>query len=402
MPQLGRQEIAEIFFVLVIYLITNNSLEKGKKSILIVIFLASLTVSHYGLSYFTIFFLAFMLIVENILESTIFKRFFYRIKSSTEVVKSDRIINFYILIFFITITVTWNIYIASSQTIIHVASLGTRFVSTLITDFLSPSSSQGLTILISSQNSLLHEVTKYLDLFLIFLISIGILSIFIKYHKLKFSNEYKVLSFANFFLCIGGLILPYVSNSLNTTRLFQITTLTLAPLVVFGAESILDFFKWAFKMKAFSSVSVLKVLSIILCIFMLFNSGWIYEVTGDNPTSYLLNNQIDSPRFNEMELAGAKVWTSLRVNQPIFADSNRWLLLESFNLTDTVPAYYRSNMTNNILIQNNTFIYLGTYNIQSDKFVLLQAPDIGYISSDAVVSGLNKVYSNLGCDLYLK
>lgn len=402
MPQLGRQEIAELFFVLVVYLITNNQLEKSKKSFLIVIFLASLSVSHYGLSYFTIYFLVFMLLIENILENKLIKKFFYRIKSSSEVMKNDRIINVYIVIFFITITFTWNVYIASSQTLIHVTSLGSRFINTLVTDFLNLGSRQGLTILITSQGSLLHEVTKYLDLFLIFLISIGIFSLLINYHKLKFSNEYKALSFANFFLCFGGLLLPYISNALNTTRLFQITTLTLAPYIILGAESGLGFLKWVLKMRAGTSVFIFKMISVILCIFMLFNSGWIYEVTGDNPTSYLLNNKIDNPTFNEMEVTGAKVWNNLRVNQSIYADLNRWLLLESVNLSNIIPAYYRVNQTNNIYIQNNTFIYLGTYNIQSNKFLLLGSPGLNAINTQIVTSNSSKVYSNLYCDLYLK
>ena len=51
MPALARQEIAELFFILLIGLIINQELSRIKNSILIVILSISLIVSHYGLTY---------------------------------------------------------------------------------------------------------------------------------------------------------------------------------------------------------------------------------------------------------------------------------------------------------------------------------------------------------------
>jgi uncharacterized membrane protein len=402
MPQLGRQEIAEIFFVLVIYLITNKSLGKGKRSLLAVIFLTSLSVSHYGLSYFTIYFLVVVLIAGKFFDNNFIKKFVYRMDTSVITKSSDKIISVFVVIFFAVVTVTWNLYIASSITIIHIASLSTRFVTALLTDFFSPSSSQGLSIILLQQDSFSHLITKYLSFFMIFLISLGILYLLINYHKLEINNEYKALSLASFSLCVVGVVLPYVSSALNTTRLFHITTLVLAPFVVLGGQMIFLFLKSIFRMKNDVRDFNLKFIAIVLCIFMLFNSGWIYEVTGDHPTSYLLNNNIDTSIFNDGEITGAKYWNSLRSDQSIYADQNRWLLLESINLTSTIPAYYRFNSTDHLSIPRNTFIYLGTYNINTNRFLLLNSPDVDFYSISTVVFNSSKVYSNLYCDIYLK
>ena len=401
MPQLGRQEIAEIFFVLVVYLITNKSLDMGKKSLLVVIFLTSLSISHYGLSYFTIYFLIFVLLAEKILGSNLIKRFVYRMKSPVTTTSGDNVINIFIVIFFTAITVMWNIYVAGSITMIHILSLSSRFITAILTDILSPSSSQGLNIILATQDVFLHLVTKYIYFFIIFLFSIGILYLLINYHKLELNNEFKALSLANFTLCIAGVVVPYVSSSLDTTRLFHISTLTLAPYLVLGGQSIVGFLKSIFRIKVDTSGLNYKIIAMILCVFMLFNSGWVYEVTGDHPSSYLLNNNIDTSIFNQMEVTGAKLWNNQRLNQSIYADLNRWLLLESINLNYTIPAYYRVNSTDHLNIPSNTFIYLGTYNIQSDKFFLLDSPESNFVSTGTIVYNSSKVYSNLYCDIYL-
>ena len=51
MIALARQQIAELFLVLILLLITIEKISKLKKSILLIIFSFSLVVSHYGLSY---------------------------------------------------------------------------------------------------------------------------------------------------------------------------------------------------------------------------------------------------------------------------------------------------------------------------------------------------------------
>jgi uncharacterized membrane protein len=51
MPTLARQEIAELFLVLMLLLMLDKDMDRMKRAFLFIIFSASLTVSHYGLTY---------------------------------------------------------------------------------------------------------------------------------------------------------------------------------------------------------------------------------------------------------------------------------------------------------------------------------------------------------------
>ena len=420
MPQLGRQEIAEFFLVMVVFTFTNRVLSRFKKYILTIIFLISLSISHYGLTYFTVIFFAFMIVSSKILESKFIDKLIYGVKinavnSADEKLaaradyygvksldeKNDKIINLFVLAFLVFFTVTWNQYTASSATISQITILWSRFVEALSSGVLNTTTSAGLNILLMSSNSLIHQLTRYLHLFLIFLISLGIVYLLLNYTRLNYNSEYKSLVLANFVTCIGAIFLPYVSNSLNTTRLFHITTLMLAPMVIVGFHSAALFFNKFFKTKFTYDFSI-KALSIVLCAFMLFNSGWVYQVTDDHPTSYLLNNKIDSSTYNEFEVAGGKWWDTWRTNQSIYADLNRFLLLQGLNFNATVPAYYRLAYPTHISISNDMGVFFGTYNLDSGKFFLVGPPSDEYVDTEVITEVTNKIYSNSRCDIYYK
>lgn len=55
MLQLARQQIAELFFVLLILLMIDKNMDKTKRAFLSIVFGVSLVVSHYGLSYIYMF-----------------------------------------------------------------------------------------------------------------------------------------------------------------------------------------------------------------------------------------------------------------------------------------------------------------------------------------------------------
>src|SRR5205823_13400501 len=60
---------------------------------------------------------------------------------------------------------------------------------------------------------------------------------------------------------------------------------------------------------------------LLLVTYFLFTSGFVFQLTGDPPTSMPLSNTIDYPRFNSMELAGAR-WTttSMPASAAVYAD----------------------------------------------------------------------------------
>jgi len=64
----------------------------------------------------------------------------------------------------------------------------------------------------------------------------------------------------------------------------------------------------------------------------MFNSGVIYEVVGDKPTSMSLHSTMDAPKFNKMETTGAQWLSKYKTNNTVHVDLYRILLLNGFLL----------------------------------------------------------------------
>jgi uncharacterized membrane protein len=129
-----------------------------------------------------------------------------------------------------------------------------------------------------------------------FFIAIGLLQLLIGKKKIKFDEEYVIFALGFFVLSISAIIFPYISSFLNTTRLYQIALLLLSPFCVIGGVTLTQFFsKSVFtifkKGKLLSKDSSLKVLAFFFAIFLLFNSGFIYEITKDHPNSIALSQK---------------------------------------------------------------------------------------------------------------
>jgi len=99
---------------------------------------------------------------------------------------------------------------------------------------MDPNTSQGLSLVIQGQNSLLNNIHKYLYLISQFFISIGILTLLLGKDGMKFKDEYKALSIATFIILLVGLFLPFFSSQMNTSRLYHIALIIIAPFCIVG------------------------------------------------------------------------------------------------------------------------------------------------------------------------
>jgi uncharacterized membrane protein len=147
--------------------------------------------------------------------------------------------------------------------------------------------------------------------------------------------------------------------------------------------------------------SSLKVLSLFFVIFLLFNSGLVYEVAKDRPGSISLNSTIDYPRFNEQEVVGAKWWYSVKGKDPIYADAYRYLLVGSFEW-----GQMRSFPVDIDKIREDSYMYFGTLNVV-DNMVLLKHKTgarsiLGYIGSEDIVNKRNMIYTNGCAEVYYR
>ncbi|MGO9387056.1 MAG: hypothetical protein ACLPWD_03305, partial [Methanobacterium sp.] len=73
MLSLARQQIAELFLVLLLMVLINDNLNKTKKSFLAVIFGLSIVISHYGLTYLMMIILILSVLILYLIDKNVFK-----------------------------------------------------------------------------------------------------------------------------------------------------------------------------------------------------------------------------------------------------------------------------------------------------------------------------------------
>lgn len=385
MLQLARQQIAELFLVLIVLLFIDKNMNKVIRSVLLIVFAFSLGVSHYGLSYI---FMASLIVVWAIL-------YFYGQWQNKKTIG----INTSFVLLFVTFVISWYMYISSSSSLNSIIYIGNHAAQSLFSDFLNPEFAQGAAIILKKTMSPLYGVGKYLHLIAQFFIGIGILTLILNRSKMTFEKEYAAFSVVNFIILLCGIAVPFVASSLNTSRLYQISLIFLAPFCVIGGITFFNLvigMNRSIKMKQHND-QWLKILSLFLVIFLLFNSGWVYEVAKDNSISISLS-AIDFPVFNEQEVTGAKWLNNVKAGR-IYGDYFRWLLINSFEW-GTVSTI--SDDLNKIKL--NSYVYLGTFNIREETVLISHKKGVNrireYINSSNIMSNGNKIYDNNGSEVY--
>lgn len=424
MLALARQQIAELFLVLLILSMIDKNMDKIKRSFLFIVFGISLAVSHYGLSYIFMFCLisAWLILVlgENQAMQKLMSNFHSKFSRKIEKPagnpvpsKVDRTISSTFVLLFVVFTLTWYMYVSASSAFDVIVRIGDHIASSIFTDFLNPEAAEGWDIILGETVSPLHSVTKYLHLLSQFFIAVGILTLLFKRSEMKFEREYNAFSLVNFVICFGGIAVPYFASSLNTTRLYHVTLIFLAPFCVIGGITVF---------KALSRIvkapwtnerarSSLKVLSVFFTIFLLFNSGFVYEVAKDHPGSISLSqesikeygdaegkNAFYAAYYLDGDIAGVKWISKNRDNKSkVYADYTRKrLVFTSYGMMPDEPV-----LTNTTKVKEGSYIFLGYPNVRYGLMYGLPVPSYWNITDILpLLDGGSEIYNNGDAKIY--
>lgn len=437
MTALARQEIAELFVVLVIMILVTTKLNRLNSSLLILLFSISIIVSHYSLSYLYLFiFIAAGLMIYITGEFKFIEEYYGKIqKSLTDKIHLNRYlkienikiqpdskiskhINFNFILFFIVFTLAWYLYISNSSSFTQVLQIGNQISSNIITDFLNPNSSQGLYVLTTNINTLPHMIGKFIQLISQLFVIIGMVYIFV-INKLKFNRVYLVLSIVNLFLLLFALFVPFFASSLNITRLYHISLIILAPFFVIGGLVVFNYFNVLKRYKHHNLPQ--KSLSIFLVINLLFASGFVYEITKDHPTSDSLSqNTILKMGTPEEKISYYSGYTPQQnVFSVIWLSDNK----AKTNLTEIYAGYtsipeiwayinspyssfYISDLSNMTLKNSDAYVYIGYLELSQNIFASTQTMFLRIVYNNMTI--INpfleknyKIYSNGGSDIYI-
>jgi uncharacterized membrane protein len=465
LPALARQEIAEVFFVLLLILIVDkyrSAPEKKRVYTLYVIFALSLVVSHYALA---VMFLAYAVIawlllflVDNpalrrsqrpdqtrlssdslavrmitapfVLSFAVFIVAWYLSFGSAAAGAIGYTVNqIFALVFesrVVAIAIlTASVLYVSAFALIYLFSTrrkrqkktSSRLYSTALLILIATLSVPGVVCDGVSLNSLLqvsglsplHLVGFFLYLLSVFLIAIGFGVLTVRRCRRKFDVEFVALALGGFALLIAATVVPPLAFIINTTRLFHISTLVLAPFCVIGALFVI----WAvesafFRSRQAHTALALKLAAALFILLFLFSTGFVYEVTGQQSTSFILNSNVDAPRFNEREVTAAQWLHQVRgetqdgILLPIYADAHRRVLFDSLDLGH--PALEFPNWP--YRTPSNAYIYLGTYNVERGQVAqvrtttVLQGTVISYTALGKTTDSRSKIFDDEGAAVY--
>jgi len=405
---LARQQIGELYLALIVLTIVGLNLSKIAASISVVLFSIALVISYYGLSYLYLF---------SLISIFCFYYFFYY-KNLSDI---PRFVNYKYICLICILTLAWSVYasIFEVSPLNSVLKIGRLIFLTVRSDFLVPSSSGGLNLLVSSTSSPLHDLYKYIYILSNILISIGLISSFLQKDNMKFNKDFLAFSYINFLFCVAGILVPHFAAALNTSRLYQITLIFLAPFIIVGiyvlcnATSAILMIYCDFNLADYS----LKISSLFVIIFFLFNVGFIFEITMDHPTSVSLSQNTIIRNGNLTDIKNLYINLAYLPIQNIysvywmktFCNGSYDFYSDSFHQIHVLHSYGMvsnpQELTNKTIITGYSYIYLGYFNtiyrmmkasFKTNRYDYWNVSDL-----DSLKMIRNRIYSNGGSSIYL-
>ncbi len=409
MLSLARQEIAELFFVLVIFLMVQDTISKNIRNLLMLIFGVSLVTSHYGLSY--IFFI--LIIIIYLFSTDLIKTLLTRWLILPEFFLKKKTLNFF-MIFYIIFLILWYINVSESSAFNSIVKIGDHVISSIFTELLNTENRDiNVLMAIGAADPIVHsfgrEIHRALQFITQFFIIIGFFRIItqMKYFKLK--AEYFYLIVASMGILVLSL-LPFTAKTLNMSRIYHIVLLIISPLLIIGGIFVIEK-TINFKHKLKQDQVILILVVGLLIPYFLFMTGFVYEITNDSPTSMSLgmermkNYNITKISFYntytpEQDVYSAR-WFSRRNNADkiIYADGNSELhVLYSYGMihSDRVQGIGDPGNLNIDKIYPSYYLYMDKFNVCDDHPFLNES-----IISPSFNSS-SRIYSN-GCgEIYEK
>ena len=398
MPAVTRQEIAELFFVLAALLIMNRYSQASKKAALLILFISSMVVSHYGTSYLFLCFLGIFCVGSLFVTSRV------RQKSAESAAPIT------IAILAVVISLGWYMSAGAGTAFEGLLGVGvhTLYVFSTETFATNPAVASSLTLspaALSLIGSLLHYWQTITEVFIL----IGLVSVIWRRKTPKMSPQFLIFSLVSLLLLLVVLALPSLGSALNSWRSYSIALFFLAPCCILGVEVAVETVSgWLGANRGL----VLKLTSAALIVFLvpyfLLNYGFINEVV-QNPANYAFlptqnlsgrgvdysdnaswSYMIEAPVPTESVYASAWISGSAG-HSPIYADWIRAPEMAAYGNVSPDSVIVFSNLSAQHLL-SNAYVYLGPANVQHQS-IALPTGELN-ISSVPALAAANRVYNS--------
>jgi uncharacterized membrane protein len=383
---LNRQIIAELFFVLLLLVILNKKIKPVNKMICFMIFSFALVTSHYSLAEIFLFFISSALVLLIVLK------------------RPNKKITVGMVVFFFVVVFTWYIYTSGSATFNSFLEFG-DYVYGQLGDFFNPAS-RGQAVLtglgMAESPSIWNTISRIFAYLTQAFIVVGFVGLVTKRTRIRVEKEYFILSLTAMAFLAMLILVPGLADTLNMTRFYHILLFFLAPFCVMGAEFIVKLLS-----KREKEFAVSALLLIVLVPYFLFQTGFVYEVTGSDSWSIPLSGY----RMNALRLYGqygytdaysvyGAQWLSENIdveNSGLYADeSARSSVLTIYGMIYRGHVNGLSNIT---IVAANGVVYLSTLNVV-DGVIPFGRLSWNTSELSSVFDDLNVVYANGGSEIY--
>jgi uncharacterized membrane protein len=425
MTAVCRQQIAELFLVLLLLLVVEEEISPRIRTLFAYIFGVGIIISHYGLSYiFLTFYLVLAAVILLIFRGSTLSRTwqFLRVKAKRKVLPSDdsqaraRILTGPFILFFVLFAVFWYTSVSSSHIMITIVQIGQNLWKGISTEFFNLTSRGSYVGLVfggsTVTSSLLRQTNRILEYITQFFIVVGVSILVIERKKLRIKPEIFVWTIASVVLIGACIILPYFANSLNMTRIYQITLIFLSLWCILGGKAVIEKV-----MKTFhrSTKYASAILIGVLLVYFLFSTGFVYEVAGDVPTSASLGLHRLQQSSGQAavwfsafyiwpeEVASAS-WLSANKQSPningipnVFADvSDRERVLLSYGMISLGDSVVLENTTE---IPPFSYVYLSHLNVVYGLYTSSDMPTFNNTELSPMLTNCSIIYSNSGSEV---
>ena len=390
MIALNRQIVAEVFLTLLLLTIFNQGLNKRNIIACFTIFTFGLVTSHYGTAIILFFFILSIYIYFLIIQ------------------KPCKQINSFMVLYFLITMLAWYIY-TSNSSVLDAMIMMINYVLGQLGNFADPAS-RGQIVLrglgLEMAPSIWNAISRVFAYTTELLIGVGFIGLITKKVKIQFDREYFILIATAIAFLAGLIIVPGLAQTMNMTRYYHILLFFLAPLCILGAETISNYISPK-REQLYTSFLII----IILIPYFLFQSGFVYEITGSDNFSLPLSKHRSSEielysKFGFtpiMDVYGARWLSNNTVTQraEIYAD----VYASSTLLGYGSPILNKKNALNNVTtISINGVIFLNKLNGKYNKILgekSLGKNDEWNTTTILPLNNMNKVYSNGGSMIYI-
>lgn len=282
MVQLGRQEIAEVLLILLIAIFFSPKiLATHSGTVVIVLLTMGLVMAHYSTAYIYFFVAALSFLMARISR------------------KISALGNLDLVMLSAAIVLSWYLFVASGSAWDSLINFGSSVVKGFIVDFFNPAS-RPMVILEALgtapvTSGLVHDLNRVIQYLVQISLVVGLIALIFKQRKTPAERRALPIMTAGLGLLACGVLLPFFAARLNLSRLYQISLLFASPCLVYAGAAV-RLPRWPYLATARTLAHKVKKSKLILAasilmLYFLFISGWVWAVTGDVPTSRILDRE---------------------------------------------------------------------------------------------------------------